>query len=237
MLPETAASKMTAAHLSRTALFTSASPASSRSCTTPSPPSATTTCATRRSRWAGRQPDHRDRHRPRPVRRQRGRPGRLPPAGRPPALGRAGIVLGLQCSRLARNSADWHHLLELCGMTSTLICDEDALYDPSNFNDRLLLGLKGALSDQNSISSGPACAAAQSPRPAAASPSCRCPSAFLRRRGARHPRHLHRHPGPLAHLFTTFEATESATAASSHSAPPPDLPLAAPQTSRKGEID
>ena len=58
------------------------------------------------------------------------------------SLGRAGIVPGLECSRLARNSADWHQLLELCGMTGTLICDEDGLYDPRNFNDRLLLGLK-----------------------------------------------------------------------------------------------
>jgi DNA invertase Pin-like site-specific DNA recombinase len=63
------------------------------------------------------------------------------------SLGRAGIVLGLECSRLARNSADWHQLLGLCGMTGTLICDEDGLYDPRNFNDRLLLGLKGALSE------------------------------------------------------------------------------------------
>src|SRR5436190_3619692 len=63
------------------------------------------------------------------------------------SLGRAGIVLGLECSRLARNSADWHQLLELCGMTGTLICDEDGLYDPRGFNDRLLLGMKGALSE------------------------------------------------------------------------------------------
>ncbi len=61
------------------------------------------------------------------------------------SLGRAGIVLGLECSRLARNSADWHQLLELCGMTGTLICDEDGLYDPRNFNDRLLLGMKGQM--------------------------------------------------------------------------------------------
>jgi resolvase-like protein len=54
------------------------------------------------------------------------------------SLGRAGIVLGLECSRLARNSADWHQLLELCAMTGTLICDEDGLYDPRSFNDRLL---------------------------------------------------------------------------------------------------
>src|SRR5205085_355305 len=63
------------------------------------------------------------------------------------SLGKAGIVLGLECSRLARNSADWHQLLELCGMTGTLICDEDGLYDPRNFNDRLLLGMKGQLSE------------------------------------------------------------------------------------------
>lgn len=63
------------------------------------------------------------------------------------SLGRAGIVLGLECSRLARNSADWHQLLELCAMTSTLICDEDGLYDPRQFNDRLLLGMKGQMSE------------------------------------------------------------------------------------------
>src|SRR6185369_11213852 len=63
------------------------------------------------------------------------------------SLGRAGIVLGLECSRLARNSADWHQLLELCGMTGTLICDEDGLYDPRDFNDRLVLGMKGQISE------------------------------------------------------------------------------------------
>jgi DNA invertase Pin-like site-specific DNA recombinase len=63
------------------------------------------------------------------------------------SLGRAGIVLGLECSRLARNSADWHQLLELCAMTGTLICDEDGLYDPRAFNDRLLLGLKGTMAE------------------------------------------------------------------------------------------
>ena len=63
------------------------------------------------------------------------------------SLGRAGIVLGLECSRLARNSADWHQLLELCAMTGTLICDEDGLYDPRSFNDRLLLGLKGTMAE------------------------------------------------------------------------------------------
>ena len=62
-------------------------------------------------------------------------------------MGRAGIVLGLEVSRLARNNADWHRLLELCSLGGTLICDEDGLYDPCDFNDRLLLGLKGTMSE------------------------------------------------------------------------------------------
>jgi DNA invertase Pin-like site-specific DNA recombinase len=63
------------------------------------------------------------------------------------SLGRAGIVLGLECSRLARNNADWHQLLEICAMTGTLICDEDGLYEPRDFNDRLILGMKGQISE------------------------------------------------------------------------------------------
>jgi DNA invertase Pin-like site-specific DNA recombinase len=59
----------------------------------------------------------------------------------------AGIVLGLEVSRLARNNADWHRLLELAALTQTLILDEDGVYDPAHFNDRLLLGLKGAMSE------------------------------------------------------------------------------------------
>jgi DNA invertase Pin-like site-specific DNA recombinase len=62
-------------------------------------------------------------------------------------LGKAGIVMGLEVSRLARNCADWHRLLEICGLTRTLILDEDGLYDPGHFNDRLLLGLKGTMSE------------------------------------------------------------------------------------------
>jgi len=62
-------------------------------------------------------------------------------------LGRAGIVLGLEVSRLARNSADWHRLLEICALSDTLILDEDGVYDPAHFNDRLLLGLKGTMSE------------------------------------------------------------------------------------------
>ena len=63
------------------------------------------------------------------------------------ALAKAGVVMGLEVSRLARNSADWHRLLELCALTSTLILDEDGVYDPASFNDRLLLGLKGTMSE------------------------------------------------------------------------------------------
>jgi len=63
------------------------------------------------------------------------------------SLGRAGIVLGLEVSRLARNSTDGHRLLELCALADTLILDEDGLYDPAHFNDRLLLGLKGTMSE------------------------------------------------------------------------------------------
>ena len=62
-------------------------------------------------------------------------------------LGRVGVVLGLEVSRLARNNKDWHHLLELCAFADTLILDEDGLYDPNDFNDRLLLGLKGTMSE------------------------------------------------------------------------------------------
>lgn len=63
------------------------------------------------------------------------------------SLGRAGIVLGLECSRLARNNADWHRLLQICAHNDTLICDEDGLYDPTSFNDRLILGMKGQISE------------------------------------------------------------------------------------------
>ena len=63
------------------------------------------------------------------------------------ALARVGIVLGLEVSRLARNNADWYRLLELCGVTDTLIGDNDGVYHPALFNDRLLLGLKGTMSE------------------------------------------------------------------------------------------
>jgi len=63
------------------------------------------------------------------------------------SMNRAGIVMGLEVSRLARNSSDWHRLLEICALTQTLLLDEEAVYDPSHFNDRLLLGLKGTMSE------------------------------------------------------------------------------------------
>jgi DNA invertase Pin-like site-specific DNA recombinase len=63
------------------------------------------------------------------------------------ALGRAGLVLGLEVSRLARNNGDWYRLLDLCAVRQTLIADMDGVYDPAAFNDRLLLGLKGTMSE------------------------------------------------------------------------------------------
>ena len=62
-------------------------------------------------------------------------------------LDRVGLILGLEMSRLARSNKDWHHLLELCGIFRVLLGDQDGLYDPTDFNDRLLLGLKGTMSE------------------------------------------------------------------------------------------
>jgi DNA invertase Pin-like site-specific DNA recombinase len=63
------------------------------------------------------------------------------------ALGRVGIVLALEVSRVARNNSEWYRLLDLCSITDTLIADSDGLYHPGDFNDRLLLGLKGTMSE------------------------------------------------------------------------------------------
>ena len=63
------------------------------------------------------------------------------------ALARVGLVLGLEVSRLARNNAEWYRLIDLAGLTDTLIGDGDGLYHPAVFNDRLLLGLKGTMSE------------------------------------------------------------------------------------------
>lgn len=62
-------------------------------------------------------------------------------------LDHVGLVLGLEMSRLARSNKDWHHLLELCAIFGTLLADQDGIYDPSDPNDRLLLGLKGTMSE------------------------------------------------------------------------------------------
>lgn len=63
------------------------------------------------------------------------------------AEGQVGIILALEVSRLARSSADWHRLLELCGLADVLLADEQEVYSPNDYNDRLLLGLKGTLSE------------------------------------------------------------------------------------------
>jgi DNA invertase Pin-like site-specific DNA recombinase/uncharacterized protein YndB with AHSA1/START domain len=63
------------------------------------------------------------------------------------ALGRVGIVLGLEVSRLARNNADWYRLFDLCSVTDTLVGDSDGVYHPALFNDRLILGLKGIMAE------------------------------------------------------------------------------------------
>jgi DNA invertase Pin-like site-specific DNA recombinase len=63
------------------------------------------------------------------------------------AMGHVGLILSIEVSRVARNNADWYRLLDLCGVTDTLIGDEDGLYHPGLFNDRLLLGLKGTMAE------------------------------------------------------------------------------------------
>ena len=63
------------------------------------------------------------------------------------ALNQVGIILGLETSRLARSNKDWHQLLEVCALFQTLLADQDGVYDPTDYNDRLLLGLKGAMSE------------------------------------------------------------------------------------------
>jgi DNA invertase Pin-like site-specific DNA recombinase len=62
-------------------------------------------------------------------------------------MGRAGVVLGIEMSRLARTGRDWHQLLELCSLSGVLLADPDGVYDPGVYNDRLLLGLKGTMSE------------------------------------------------------------------------------------------
>ena len=61
--------------------------------------------------------------------------------------GEVGAVLCLEASRLARNGRDWHHLIELCGLAGAVVVDPDGVYDPGRINGRLLLGLKGTMSE------------------------------------------------------------------------------------------
>jgi DNA invertase Pin-like site-specific DNA recombinase len=63
------------------------------------------------------------------------------------ALNHVGIILGLETSRLARSNKDWHQLLDVCAIFQTLLADQDGVYDPTHYNDRLLLGLKGTMSE------------------------------------------------------------------------------------------
>jgi DNA invertase Pin-like site-specific DNA recombinase len=62
-------------------------------------------------------------------------------------MGHVGLVLGIEMSRLARSGADWYQLLELCALSGALLADADGVYDPVDYNDRLLLGLKGTMSE------------------------------------------------------------------------------------------
>ena len=63
------------------------------------------------------------------------------------SLNHVGMVLGLELSRLSRSNKDWHQLIDVCGIFNTLLCDQDAVYDPLDSNDRLLLGMRGAMSE------------------------------------------------------------------------------------------
>jgi hypothetical protein len=98
------------------------------------------------------------------------------------ALGHVGIVLGLEVSRLARNNADWYRLLDLCGTTDTLIGDADGIYHPGMFNDRLVLGLKGTMSEKpNYMCCAPAITAASATRRHAVNCGADCQSVHLGR--------------------------------------------------------
>ncbi len=132
-------------------------------------------------------------------------------------IGRAGLVMGLEVSRLARNSADWHRLLEICALTDTLILDEDGLYDPAHFNDRLLLGLKGTMSEAElhllraRLLGGILNKARRGELP------CRLPVGFVYDAAGRvllDPDQQVQHS--IRHFFETFRRTGSATATVKH---------------------
>src|SRR4051794_39674929 len=101
-----------------------------------------------RSSWAGRPSRLLSSMRTRAGRAGRARAGSGSRSWSPRVgLGHVGLVLALEVSRLARCSADWHQLLDLCALAGTLIADADGVYSPADFNDRLLLGLKGTMSE------------------------------------------------------------------------------------------
>ena len=155
------------------------------------------------------------------------------------SLGRAGIVLGLECSRLARNNADWHQLLEICAMTGTLICDEDGLYDPRNFNDRLILGMKGQLSEYELHFLRARLLGGQISRARRGELIVPLPVGLVYDGAG----HVILDPdtaiqGALRHLFTTFEATGSASACvKAFRAAGLTFPWRHKKGPRKGEVD
>ncbi len=121
--------------------------------------------------------------------------------------------MGLEVSRLARNSADWHRLLEICALTQTLILDEDGLYDPGHFNDRLLLGLKGTMSEAELHLIRAGCAAACRTKPSAANCVCGCPSALCMTMSKRVVLDPDRQvQQAVRYFFETFKRTGAATA-------------------------
>jgi DNA invertase Pin-like site-specific DNA recombinase len=103
-------------------------------------------CARRRRNWAGAKlrsaPSIRTLASP--ERRRRGRED-FKTLVADVSMGQVGAVFALEASRLSRSDLDWHRLLELCALTQTLVIDEDGCYDPADFNDGLLLGLKGTM--------------------------------------------------------------------------------------------
>jgi len=155
------------------------------------------------------------------------------------SLGRAGIVLGLECSRLARNNADWHQLLEICAMTGTLICDEDGLYDPRNFNDRLLLGMKGQMSEAELHFIRARLRGGQLSKARRGELVMPLPIGLVYDAAG----HVIPDPdtaiqGALRHLLTTFEATGSATAVvKAFRAAGLSFPWRHQKGPRKGEVD
>jgi DNA invertase Pin-like site-specific DNA recombinase len=89
-------------------------------------------------------------------------------------LGHVGLVLGVEMSRLARSCRDWHQLLEICALFDTPIADVDGVYDPANYNDRLLLGLKRTMSEAELHILKARISRAATPKPAGANSTSRC---------------------------------------------------------------